>query len=261
MLKSKRAQVSIFIIIAVLIFGGIALFFVFSKQTIPETTQKSEENPENFLESCIEDKVKNAINEISFRGGYPDNKLSINFKFEEDEKYYNISYLCYSQRNYVRCLNQKPGFTEDIKKEVKKYISEGVEGCFNEMNSDFIEKGYETNTNYKDFEVEIIPKRVIVLTDSKLSLKKSGETSKQEDFIIEVASRLYEISFIVHEIVNQETRFCYAEDLGIMMVYPEFLIDKFKTEDSTTIYTVEHKDSKEKFRFAIRGCAIPPGMK
>lgn len=255
----KKGQVTIFIIIGLILITAIALFFVLSKQTTPKTTEKPEENPETFLESCIEDKVKNAVEVISLRGGYPNNNLSINFKFE-NESYINISYLCYNQNNYLPCINQKPMFMQDLKQEIKNYIARDVESCFNEITKNFNKKGHEVNVNYNDFEVELLPKRIIVQTNSEISLAKSGETTKQENFKISFSSRLYEIASVVQELVNQEARFCYSENLGIMLIYPEFNIDKFRTGGSTTIYTIENKNSKEKFRFAVRGCAIPPGI-
>ena len=45
-----------------------------------------------------------------------------------------------------------------------------------------------------------------------------------------------------------------------MLLYPEFNIDKIRTSDLITIYSVEKKESGEKFRFAVRSCVIPPGF-
>jgi len=259
-LKQKRGQLTIFIIVALILIGLVGIFFVFRGETIiEEKTQKLEENPELFLESCIKDKVREGIEFISLRGGYVDNKLNINFKFE-DEPAYNISYLCYNQGSYLPCVNQKPTFMNDLRNEVKKYISKDVENCFNEIQSSFSKEGYEAIVNYEGFEIEIIPKRIIIQTSSEVSLTRYEETTKQEDIKVEIASKLYELSFIIQELVNQEANFCYSENLGIMLVYPEFSIDKFKTGESTIIYTVDHEESKERFRFAVRGCAIPPGL-
>lgn len=256
----KRGQVTIFIIVGIILISAIVLFFTFREDIFKETTQKPEENPELFLKLCMEDKIKEAVEVISLHGGYPNNELYRSFKFEEEEIIVNISYLCYNQNNYLPCINQKPMFLQDLKQEIKNYISSDVENCFNEMTESFNQKGYETGIDYRDFEVELLPKRIIVQTDSEIDLTKSGETTKQENLKVQVASRLYEIAFVVQELVNQEARFCYSENLGIMLIYPEFIIEKFRTGDSTVIYTVENKDSKEKFRFAVRGCVIPPGF-
>jgi len=258
--KQKKGQLTIFIIAALILIGLVGIFFVFRGGTlVEEKTQKLEENPELFLESCIKDKVREGIEFISLRGGYINNKLNINFQFEK-EPIRNITYLCYNQNSYLPCINQKPTFMEDLKTEMKNYILEDVENCFVEIRESLGKEGFETNIEYENFEVEIIPKRIIVQTDSEITLTKSGETTKQENIKVEIPSRLYEISSIVQELVNQEARFCYAEGLGISLIYPEFSIDKFKTGESTIIYTVDHKESKERFRFALRGCAIPPGI-
>ncbi len=256
----KKGQVTIFIIVSIILISAIILFFLFRGITTTETTGRPDENPEAFLESCMENNVKEAIEVISIHGGYLNNELYKSFKFEDEGFSLNISYLCYNQNNYLPCINQKPTFADDLKTEIKKYISEDVENCFNEMTNNFNQKGYKTTTDYNGFKVEIIPKRVIIQTDSNMVLTSSGETTKEENFKITIASRFYEITTLAQEIVNQEARFCYSEIRGISILYPEFSIDKFRTGDSSIIYTIEHKDSKEKFRFAVRGCVIPPGI-
>ena len=258
--KQKRGQITIFILVAIILLGAIVLFFAFREEAIKEITGKPEENPAAFLETCMNDKIKEAIEVISIHGGYPNNKLYKSFEFEEEGISVNVSYLCYNQNSYLPCINQKPTFMEDLRFEIKYYIAEDVQNCFDEMTKSFERKGYETTTIYNGFEVEILPKIITIKTSSENILTKSGETTKQEDFKISVASRLYEISFIVQEIVNQEARFCYSEHVGISLIYPEFNIEKFRTGDSDNIYTVEHDDSKEKFRFAVKGCVIPPGI-
>ena len=254
----SRGQITIFIIVGIILISAVVMFFLFRENTVIKTTGKPEENPESFLNLCLNGKVKTAINDISLHGGYMKNPNSLNFKFE-NETYFNISYLCYTQNYYVRCINQKPAFIEDLKTEVKNYISDDVKNCFDEMDKSFIKKGYKIKTNYTGFSVKILPKRVIIQTESNMVLTVSGETSKEKNFKISVASRLYGITSLVQELVNEEAEFCYTENLGIMLIYPEFIVNKFRTKESI-IYTVENKKSKEKFRFAVRGCVIPPGI-
>tara|TARA_Y100000034_G_scaffold19357_1_gene21848 strand:+ start:10286 stop:11062 length:777 start_codon:yes stop_codon:yes gene_type:complete len=257
---NKKGQVTIFIIIGVILISAIFLFFVFKEERIKETISKIEKNPESFLEYCLNDKIREAIDIIALRGGYPNNVLYKHFEFEEEGIFVNVSYLCYNQNSYLPCINQKPTFMEDLRYEIKDYIFDDVQGCFDDMTSNFNKLGYDTNIIYDDFYVKILPKRVIIQTESESTLTRSEETATEEDFKVEVVSRLYELSFIVQELVNQEARFCYAEHTGISLIYPMFNIEKFRTGDSDNIYTVEHDDSKEKFRFVVKGCVIPPGI-
>ena len=42
-----------------------------------------------------------------------------------------------------------------------------------------------------------------------------------------------------------------------MTLYPDYKIDKQNAPEDTNIYTVSHKTTNEKFRFAVRTC-VPP---
>jgi len=255
----KNGQVTIFIIVGAIIVFGILLFFAFRGGLQEEISSVGEENPESLFEFCLNDYVKEGLEFISLRGGYDNKGISKEFAFENEESR-NITYLCYNKNSYTSCINQKPTFTEDLKTEIKNQISKDVENCFLEVVDSLESKSYVVNYKYNDFDVEIIPERVIVKTDSELTITKAGKETDYNNLEVSFASRLYETSLTVLEIVNQEARFCYAEISGIMLAYPEFSISLTKTDDLSKIYVVENKKSKEVFRFAVRSCAIPPGL-
>jgi hypothetical protein len=256
--NNKRGQLTIFIVLGILLVAAVVMFFLFRGDIIQDVTKKPEKDIVGFLDSCLEDKIRIAIKDLSLHGGYIDSKLNINFTFD-DEETRKITYLCYNQNYYLRCINQKPLFLKDIETNIHNYISEDVENCFNELTESFSSRDFKVDTNYRNFTVKLLPKRVIVQTDSDITMSAFEETTKEENFQIVIASKLFEISRLVQELVNSEAEFCYSENLGINLVYPEFSVDKFKTEGSI-IYTVDHVDSKERFRFAVRGCVIPPGI-
>ena len=70
----------------------------------------------------------------------------------------------------------------------------------------------------------------------------------------------FDLALIVQEILSQESWYCNFEQNGFMLLYPQYDIEKFRTGDSSIVYTVTDKKTEEFFRFAIRGCAIPPGI-
>jgi hypothetical protein len=257
-MKKKRGQVTIFIVFGIVIVSVIALFLLYRAGIVPEIWGKPEIDPDAFFDSCIEDKIKETVEIISLQGGYINNPLHKTFKFENEKVFRNISYLCYTQNYYTPCINQEPMLIQHLKDEIKNYISEDVENCFNELTSSLEKQNYVVDAKYKGFEVELMEKKVVVKIDGEIILTKSGETSKQQDFKIIMPSRFYDLAVIVQEIVSQEARFCHFEHLGFMLLYPEFDIDKFRTSDLIIIYTVEYKDTGEKFRFAVRSCVIPP---
>ena len=257
----EKGQVTIFIIIAIVIVGVFLLFFLFLKGIVPVPGGgKPEENPSNYLQNCIEPKVTEAVGLLSSQGGNINPELSLSFKFNSDKEAKEISYLCYNQNYYLPCINQEPMLIQHLKSEIKTYIKKDVEDCLSSLKKSLENKGYAVDLSYRDFSVELVPEKVLIIIDSKMSFSKSGESSIIDGFKFSVASRFYDIAVVSQEIISQEARFCNFEQLGYMLLYPEFNIDKFRTGESTTIYTVEYRESREKFRFAVRSCVIPPGF-
>ncbi len=257
-MKNKSGQITIFVIAAIIIVTAIMMFFLFRSDIPIPFTEKTQENPESFLSSCMQERVKSAIQNISLHGGYPKNPLHIEFRFGT-EGFVNISYLCYNQNNYFPCINQKPLLIEDITTEIENQIGENVQNCFDELSSSLAKEGYEVQTDYNGFDLILLPGKAVIQTDSEIDLTKSGETTKHSDLKVNVLTKLYEILIVVQEIINQESEFCNFDELGFNLLYPEFSVEETKTEDST-IYTINQLESNEKFRFAIRGCVIPPGI-
>jgi hypothetical protein len=258
----KRGQAGIFVIIAILIVAVIALsIFIWGKIGVGSTAKGFEENPQGFLSSCIGAKVKNTAEKIAIQGGYLNPELYRNFKFESEKDYVNISYLCYNQNYYLPCINQHPMLIQNINKEIKKGINEEVEKCFNELKDNYKNKGYGIRTSDSfQFDVEIGEDKILVNIKETLYVEKEGESKEYAGFKLVFPNKLYNLAVVAQEITSQEARFCNFEQLGYMLIYREFDIDKFRTGDSDTIYTITDKDSKEKFRFAVRSCVIPPGI-
>lgn len=256
----KRGQMAIFIILGVAFVSLIALYFISTGKTKIFLGEKTETNPDAFLRACIEDKVRESINILLSQGGYISNPLNKTFKFDEDDGFKDISYLCYTQNNYLPCVNQKPLLIQHLKKEIKNYISDDLEGCFNSLKTSLEKKNFDVEMKYNGFDVELMPERLAIQTDSELTLTKTEETSKKENFRLIFPTKFYELAEVVQEIVAQEGEYCNFEYVGYMLLHPEFEIEKFSAGDLIMIYTVKHRESKEKFRFAVKSCVIPPGF-
>lgn len=253
----KKGQLTIFIIVGVVIVSFIGLFLIFRGTGLIQTGGGSEENPESFFKSCIEDDLRNSVRDISLKGGYDENPLNRTFEFTEDGAERDIGYLCYTQNNYRPCTNQRPTLISDFDDEIENLIESNVQTCFDEMISTFNEKGYSVNPDYNGFNVEVLPNIISVKTNSEVSITESGETQTYKNIKANIPSRTYSILQTTQEILNQEAKFCDFDSASFMITYPEFRIQETKSYDSTLIYTIEHKDTNEIFRFAVRGCAVP----
>lgn len=257
---SKSGQATIFIILGLLLVTGIGLFFAFRETIAPTGGVSPTNNPHAIFSSCIEEKVRDTIETISHQGGYMENKLSFAFQFEADPEPINISYLCYQQNYYLSCINQEPMLISHLKKEIENEIADEVEGCFNSLVSSLDKKSDKIESSYNGFSIDLTNKKILLNLDAKLSVTKGEDTSSYSGLKPIISSRFYDLAIVVQEIVSQEATYCNFEQTGYMLLYPEFDIDKFRTGDSNTIYTVRHKKTNEWFRFAVRSCVMPAGF-
>lgn len=251
---NRQGQITIFVIVAILIIAAFALIFLFRGKVIPKSGGAGEKNPQAFLQDCLEDKIFETSELISKQGGYTNPVL---YKKLDNEK---ISYLCYTSNYYLSCINQEPTLIQHLKEEIKNNIKDNVKNCFDKFTANLEKAGYEVNAKYEDFDVELVPEKIIIDVDAKITASKNEQTINQKEFIIIFPSRIYELAVVAQEITSQEARFCNFEQIGFMILYPQFNIDKFRTGDGETIYTIEDRKTKEKFKFAVRGCVIPPGF-
>src|SRR3989344_1850679 len=152
---NKRGQTTIFIIIGILIVAGVLIFFFLSNEKIRNPFVSAEENPERFISICIEKALREKLETIMIQGGYMENSLNKTFKFTKENKYQDISYLCYTQNNYVSCLNQEPNLIFHLQNEVKKNIETEVRDCIDQLSFSLDENGYMTETSYKDFDLKL----------------------------------------------------------------------------------------------------------
>ena len=251
---NKRGQVTIFIIVAILIVILVIMFFFIRKQVKPEIGQKTQGDPQSFLESCLENKVQDKIKLISSQGGYVENSLS------KSVDGVNISYLCYTQNNYIPCTNQEPVLIDHLKKELKKATQNDIEKCFSSLRQSFEDKSYQVTLGNLDFNFDLQSKKVILNIKRDLQLSKNNENSQYDHFDIIFSNRLYDLAVVVQEITSQEARFCHFDTSGYMTFYPQYNIEEFTLGDSTKIYSVKDKKTNEQFVFLIRSCVIPPGI-
>jgi hypothetical protein len=257
---NKRGQVTIFIIVAIVIVSGVALFFLLRSGLVPGSGGKADENSNSFLESCIEDKLRKTIELISLQGGYVENPHHVYFKFEDESTPQKISYLCYTQENSVPCINQEPMLISHLEDEIKNDISGEVNNCFRRLVENLEGKGYSVNDNYKGFEVDLMEGRVnINLDDSEITLTKSGETTTQENFEVSLPSKIYDLAYVAQDLVGYETEDACVLDPLNFIGYPDIQIswkESRMLDKNYRIYKLKHSLSREGFRFAVRGCVV-----
>ncbi len=248
----KRGQVTIFVIIA-LVLTVIAILFYLLYPQIKSTLGLDVKNPNQFLEDCIKDKLDAAKEKVSTQGGSIDPENYFLFK---DEK---IEYLCYNKEYYLMCIVQQPLLKGHIEKEIKEELKSDVETCFSSLESSFRSKGYSVDLKNADFEIELLPKRIVAKFNHSLILEKGESREEYKSFSVVLNDNLYRLISIANSIIQMETKYGDSETTTYMNYYHDLKVDKKKQSEGTTIYILTDRNTGDKFQFASRSLAWPPG--
>src|SRR3989338_102077 len=95
----KRAQMAIFVIVAIVLVGIILLFFLFRGEIVPPTEVKIKEDPKIYIDDCVRKNVNGAVDLMLPQGGLIS---PVHTKLYNDIK---VGYLCYNSGSYFPCVN------------------------------------------------------------------------------------------------------------------------------------------------------------
>ena len=249
---SKRGQVTVFIIIALVIVGVVVLiYFLFSDELRGGGFDSN--NPNHVLDDCLGEFADGQADLIASRGGSlnPENY----FTFRGGK----IRYLCYTREDYHRCLVQEPFLRSRFETELKNAVSEKADQCLDGLEEVFQRKGYETNLEGGDVNVELRPERINVSFDGTLTLTRGEDVRRYENLHVLLNNNVYELLFIANSIVDWEASYGDAEVTVYMTYYRNLKVEKWKQSDGTSVYTLTDRNGGKTFRFASRSIAWPPG--
>jgi len=247
----KKGQVTIFVIIAIIIIvAGILIYTFFPG--IRSNFGESLKNPPAYMQSCLENELFDTIEILSLRGGSIDPP---NYFLYENNR---VGYLCFTNEYYKTCTVQIPFIEEHVENEIKLALENNVNFCLDSMKESYEKRGYNINLQKGDFEIDLEPKSIILDLNSKLSLQKEG--SEEYDSIrVSINNNLYELVNIAQSILDWETKVGDAETTIYMNYYHHLKVEKYKQSEGTTIYIITNRNTGEKFQFASRSLAWPPG--
>jgi hypothetical protein len=169
-----------------------------------------------------------------------------------------VAYLCYSEEEYISCINQHPSLMQDIEKTALDLTSQQIENCFITLVQDYSSKGIQVelgeaeNTEYRIREgnIEVTIKRMLrVITDD--------ETKTFTEFKTRINSQAYAIVRAAIELVSQESLRCDSNYLEYQVAYPQVMIHKFLAGEDSKIYRITSQTSNQEMNIAIRGCVNP----
>ena len=252
-MKDKRGQVTIFIIIAIVIVAlAVLIYFLYPR--IFSSASFDAQNPERYLQDCVEKDLQESIEILSSQGGEFN---PTNYYLYMDDK---LNYLCYTNEFYKVCTVQEPFLQNSIESKISENISIKINECWNSLIETYEKKSYSVSNKKGMIKTEILPERVMVrFIDYELTVtKESTETHKSFNIILN--NNLYELLEIASNIIEWESTIGDADMWAYMMFFKHLKAEKIKQTDDTKVYILTNKDTGEKFQFASRSLAFPPGL-
>jgi hypothetical protein len=248
--RLKRGQVSVFIILGILLL--IVLILLFSRD-IGFDSLFTSQSPFEEIESCAQNSVEEGLKVLSLQGG------SI-----EPENYYlyegkMVEYVCYSEKEYENCVMQKPILTNSMADELVRYSKPTIGGCLDSVRSSLESRGYDVVFKDPEISIELVPDNVLVDIDIDLRIEKDG-VENYDVIRTGIKSKIYNFAMIAGSISQWETRYGDSETLNYMLYYPSLKVEKKKQSEGSTIYILTDRETDEKFYFATRSLAVPPGL-
>ena len=266
-IRGEKAQVTIFVILAIVIVGAIILFFAFTDSgrkiidpLIPGGS-KNAGNIEEQLTNCILEKKNlegdiifdKEVNSILKNGGEKNPKF---FYLHQSIPY---KYLCYSANYYEPCVNQQPLLVQKIENEIKNSLNPTIESCIEELKADLNDAGFDTRNEKLNVSVDIIGESINIKIDYPLKIKDGENVRSFDKFEIKKTSGAYQLILVADSIVSFETKYGDSDPIAYMSLYPNNRIEKLKQSDGTTLYKISDRTTMEEMNFATRSYAIPIG--
>ncbi len=249
MIKNKRAQLTLFVISAILIVIAIIIaLFMVANSSIHKTQQQ---NLRFNFQSCVEDSVQSTMLLLLENGGLltPPNKISY--------QSHNYTYLCYAADYYYQCYNYYPILEHLVEGQIHENTRQIVKDCFVSILDDAENTGYQITQKPEEYFVDLLPGKIKIEVEKEITIESKETSQSFTNFGFELPTDLYELIEVTQNIVNAEAKNCYFDVNKFMVLYPKYNLTRTDYTDSK-IYTLEDRASKEEIKFAVRTCPFPP---
>ncbi len=216
MIENKKAQVTIFIIIAILVVVGIVIFFVYRESIKVEQIPASIEPVYVSFLSCLEDYTLTGMDVLGSQGGYislPD--------FEPGSRYMPFSsqlnflgnpipYWYYVSGNNIQ-KEQVPSKNE-MEDQLEEFVNDKIREC---VFDSYYEQGFEISEGEPDAKIIIKENEVDVNLDMNLNVNKEEDSVLIRNHKITIKSKLGSLYDSAKKIYDYEQKNLFLENYAI----------------------------------------------
>lgn len=223
MVKKRRAQVTIFIILAILIVGAIIAYFILRPSG---TNQLSKEMQPvyDYYQSCLESQVEQGISLLGEQAGYiyvddlefvPGSSYKP-FSSQLDFFGQPVPYWMYVSGNNI-LAKQKPTL-KSMEKELETYVENNLDNC---DFSDYYAQGYDISFGEGKINVQIKENVVEVSIDSPFEIGFEEQTATVRGHELSVNSKLGKFYDLASNVFDYELSDLFLENyaLDVLRLY------------------------------------------
>ena len=215
-MENKKGQITIFVIIAILLILGVAVYFLvrnnFPSSNIP---QNIEPLYEDFLR-CLEDDTSSGIAILGAQGGYIKTP-----EFEQGSQYMpsssqldflgtSVPYWYYISGNNIQ-KEQVPTVSE-MEKQLEDYIEKQIITC--DLTEKY-NKGFEVEFGEPRADVKISDSKVDVNLNFQMGVTKGEDSAVINSHKISVGSKIGNFYNYARKIYSNERKNKFLEDYGV----------------------------------------------
>jgi len=248
--RGKKGQLTVFIIIGVVVIG--AVLFLFLGRKIPGIGPSERQKID--VEGCIEDSVDNALRLVLSQGGVANPTNYWEYKGNK------LAFLCYTNEFSKKCINQVPFLGLEVQRGIEEFARGNVEDCFFALEQEYKDRGYQVVTGNLNFGVEIVPEKMLITVQKKITLTKDQDRQVYENFNLVRTSGLFYLLNGVHDIIENEASKCNFDVVQYSLTNPQFKVSLNTIGTEIKVYTINYKKTNEEMSFAIRSCAASPDI-
>ena len=209
--KNRKAQTTIFIILAIVIIVAIIGFFIV-RNVINSNSSTSSVEVFDFFDSCIEDKTRTALSIAGSQGGYIENpdfepgSIYAPFSSQLDFLGIGVPYWYYVSSNGL--VKEQVPSRAIMENQIEVFLNDELHNC--DFNS-FRTMGYEINMGDIVSDVKILNNEVRVNVRMDLSYKKADKISRKVNHDVKVVSDFGNLYNLAREIYDKEKNEAFLE--------------------------------------------------
>ena len=229
-MKSKKTQITIFVIIAIVIILGVAAFFVIKQNSSLNVETSLDRDLTKKVESCATELLNSGIGLIGIQGGYI--ALPENFVATSDSK---IAYGFYEGQNTLVSL-------AEMEKELSSFLEFSLPECLNQT----IIKNYEIKKGVASVKTKISADYVSVDIIYPITISSAESTYTFDKYFVKTNSILGSLHDAMNNIIlSQAENISYINTLTF--ADSGYNAQIYTLDENTQIYSIG--DSMEKFKF------------